>query len=66
MKSRIITIISLLALLATLDAAPAQRENSKGVFQRFDKNGDGKITRDELPNAETFARYDTDKDGVVT
>ena len=65
MKSRIITIISLLALFATLNAAPAQRENSKGVFQRFDKNGDGKITRDELPNAEAFAHYDTDKDGIV-
>lgn len=36
------------------------------MFQRFDKNGDGKITQDEMPNAETFGRYDTDKDGVVT
>jgi Ca2+-binding EF-hand superfamily protein/mono/diheme cytochrome c family protein/thiol-disulfide isomerase/thioredoxin len=37
-----------------------------GVFQRFDRNGDGKITPDELPNKQTFERFDLNKDGVIT
>ncbi len=36
------------------------------VFRWADKNGDGKVTPDELPNAETFARFDLNKDGVIT
>ena len=34
-------------------------------FKKFDKNGDGKLTADELP-AELMARLDLNKDGVVT
>ena len=36
------------------------------VFKRRDKNGDGKLTRDETPNPESFAIADADRDGVVT
>jgi len=34
-------------------------------FQRLDRNGDGKLTRDELPG-EWLARLDANQDGVVT
>lgn len=36
------------------------------AFGRFDKDGDGKVTRGELPVAKVFARYDRDADGVIT
>ncbi|MEZ5386172.1 MAG: redoxin domain-containing protein [Prosthecobacter sp.] len=36
------------------------------LFKRFDKNGDGKLTRDELPNQRWFNGLDADKDGSVT
>ena len=37
-----------------------------GVFQRYDRNGDGKVTPDELPDKATFARFDLNKDGAIT
>jgi Ca2+-binding EF-hand superfamily protein/mono/diheme cytochrome c family protein len=37
-----------------------------GLFKRLDKNGDGKLTEDELPNKRWFNGLDTDKDGSVT
>jgi Ca2+-binding EF-hand superfamily protein/peroxiredoxin len=41
-------------------------ELSAAVFKRMDKNGDGKLTADELPNSKWFNRLDTDQDGAVT
>ena len=46
--------------------ASARSQSSGGVFQRFDKNNDGKVTPAELPNRETFARFDLNQDGVIT
>jgi mono/diheme cytochrome c family protein len=37
-----------------------------GLFKRLDKNADGKLTEDELPNKRWFNGLDTDKDGSVT
>jgi Ca2+-binding EF-hand superfamily protein/mono/diheme cytochrome c family protein len=37
-----------------------------GLFKRLDKNADGKLTEDELPNKRWFTGLDTDKDGSVT
>ncbi len=54
------------AAIAALHSASAQAPGGAGVFQRFDKNGDGKVTKDELPNAQAFSRYDLNKDGVIT
>ncbi len=36
------------------------------LFQRADRNGDGKITPEELPNEQLFKRLDVNADGVVT
>ncbi|PAW62905.1 MAG: hypothetical protein B9S34_15375 [Opitutia bacterium Tous-C1TDCM] len=38
---------------------------AQSVFDRFDRNGDGKITREELPNAAAFDRFDADRDGTI-
>jgi acetyl esterase/lipase len=39
-----------------------------GAFDRWDRNGDDKLTRDELPQGirGNFARVDTNSDGVIT
>ena len=36
------------------------------LFKRFDQNGDGQLTKDELPNKRWFSGLDADKDGRVT
>ncbi len=45
--------------------ADAPRDGA-GLFARFDKNGDGKLTKDEVPREELFNRLDTNADGAVT
>lgn len=48
-------------------SAPAAGENRTGViFRALDKNGDGKLTADELTTPEVFAKLDVGKDGAVT
>ncbi|NOY79451.1 MAG: alpha/beta hydrolase fold domain-containing protein [Kiritimatiellaeota bacterium] len=61
--------LSLTAILTTFAAAVVARGGQDGTrigqrFRRFDRNGDGKLTRDEAPRL--FDRLDADKDGVVT
>lgn len=44
-------------------------EMNKRMFERLNKKGDGKMTRDEWPTfwpKERFDEYDTNKDGVVS
>lgn len=41
-------------------------ERFKGLFMQFDKNGDGVLTEDEVPQKAIFERMDADKDGKVT
>ncbi len=41
-------------------------QESDGVFERYDRNRDGKVIADELPSKATFARFDLDKDGAIT
>jgi hypothetical protein len=36
-----------------------------GLMKKYDKNGDGKLSRDEVP-AALFDRLDANKDGFVT
>lgn len=44
----------------------AGESGAGGFFAQFDKNSDGTLTSDEVPDAERFARMDKDKDGKVT
>jgi CubicO group peptidase (beta-lactamase class C family) len=43
----------------------ARASGKSGLFQQRDKNGDGKLSRDEVP-AALFDRLDANKDGFVT
>jgi len=64
MKPRTLALIAFLT--GTVVAALAQGVGGGDVFARFDKDGDGKVTRAELPNRAAFDRFDTDKDGSIT
>jgi Ca2+-binding EF-hand superfamily protein len=47
-------------------ARPARGGGIEERFKQFDRNGDGKLTPDEVPNAQLFKRMDKNGDGVVT
>jgi hypothetical protein len=50
-------------------AGRARAASGGGIAERFkqlDKNGDGKLTPDEVPNTQLFKRMDANGDGVVT
>lgn len=57
--------ILFLALLG-LSASAFAQTTGDGVFQKFDKNADGKVTTEELPNPQAFDRFDTNQDGAIT
>jgi hypothetical protein len=40
--------------------------NLQGRFNQLDRNGDGKLSKDEVPNAQLFQRMDANGDGEVT
>jgi len=50
-----------------LDPELAKRFTER-FFKRYDKNSDGKITREELPEQmrRAFDRFDTNRDGAIT
>ena len=62
MSSRIVSLILIVGTLAWGLVATAQT----AAFQRLDRNGDGRITREEAPSVDSFAAADADKDGAVT
>src|SRR5437763_11672996 len=67
MKPHHKVLVLLCLLLGGMGIAAAQKGgNAEAIFKRADKNGDGKITPDELPNPETFAMFDLNKDGIIT
>ncbi|MBI1249304.1 alpha/beta hydrolase fold domain-containing protein [bacterium] len=61
---RLSPVFSLLAIGCLASLAQAQQIS----FERLDRNGDGKIVQDELPERaqRLFNRIDTDSDGSVT
>ena len=46
-------------------AALASKKGADAFFSKLDRNGDGVITRDEIPKPERFDALDADKDGKV-
>jgi acetyl esterase/lipase len=59
------SITPLLLALFTATAA-AQSPSLADRFAGFDKNADGKLTREEFPAAKIFDGADADKDGLLT
>jgi CubicO group peptidase (beta-lactamase class C family) len=58
---------ALLAVSPVPAQAPRPAEDAASArFRQFDRNGDGKVTPDELPYERLFRALDTDGDGVVT
>ncbi|MFN7561081.1 MAG: redoxin domain-containing protein, partial [Prosthecobacter sp.] len=45
---------------------PTDLNQGKRLWQRLDNNKDGKLTRDEVPQATVFARFDLNNDGSIT
>jgi Ca2+-binding EF-hand superfamily protein/mono/diheme cytochrome c family protein len=45
---------------------PTDLNQGRRLWQRLDKNKDGKLTRDEVPQAAVFARFDLNNDGIIT
>jgi hypothetical protein len=58
---------SITALLVALftSAALAQSPSLAERFDRFDRNRDGKVTPEELPQEAIFKRLDRNGDGVI-
>ena len=72
MKKLAFTFACALALALALPShksradGPPKGAGAEEIFKWADKNGDGKVTPDELPNKEAFAKFDTNGDGVIT
>lgn len=68
------TIVSIVLLIVAADCwlandASAQNANSKEApnwFKQADKDGDGKLTKEEAPNKEVFGDVDTNQDGFAS
>ena len=58
----------LLFLPVVAVAAEAFQERGKTTFDRWDKNSDGKLSKNELPPfaQSNFSKVDTDKDGFIS
>jgi hypothetical protein len=60
-------ILVVAIVVGTLSAHLAfSQADATGRFRQFDKNGDGKVTREEAGNAAWFDTLDANRDGVIT
>ena len=61
-------LISPAALVSAQEPpAPARPQYSvEQVFRQWDKNGDGKLTPEEVPGPQLFKMLDKNGDGIVT
>ncbi len=66
MTSKLRRSIPLLLCVLCASVVQTHAQAPGGVFQKFDRNSDGKVTSEELPNAQAFDRFDTNKDGSIT
>ena len=72
--ARILTIAAILTALSagfvhsTLTQAADKPAQGDARFKKWDKNSDGKLSRDELPKGlqKNFDRVDTDKNGFIS
>ena len=66
--STIALAMSVCSLFGAAQSPDTQRERAEKSFAKQDKNGDGKLSRDEFPPrmVQIFDQIDTDKDGAVT
>lgn len=63
MKTKLVVSVLILSGLALVWA---QSKPAEAIFKRADKNGDGKVTPDEVPDEKTFAKFDLNQDGIIT
>lgn len=75
MKSRLLLVASPIVFMAAFmvvcrvtpaPGAVAVNEAADAAFGRADKNGDGRVTPDELPQNALFKRFDGNGDGLIT
>jgi mono/diheme cytochrome c family protein len=64
--SRLMMARRILALVMILpDYGMAQVDSGDAIFHRFDRDGDGQVTKVELTLPKIFAKYDLNGDGVI-
>jgi acetyl esterase/lipase len=59
-------LITLGLLLFSILPVQGQQPDRQSPFERLDRNKDGKLTPEEVPNKQIFSRIDANKDGVIT
>jgi hypothetical protein len=66
MRTELTPYLVLVALTAMGVRCVAAQAPTDGVFERYDRDANGKVTPQELPNPRTFERFDVNRDGAIT
>jgi mono/diheme cytochrome c family protein len=61
-----ITLEETRTVMGGTEGVPTDITQGRKLWQRLDKNQDGKLTRDEVPQAAVFAKFDLNGDGTIT